>query len=178
MTPALDPALLFALRAALALVWLASAGLKLRDPVRFRAALAGYELAPAGAAPALAALVSCLELALGVALLIPASGAAAALASAALLALYALAIAVNLARGRRALDCGCGGRAQPIHESLVARNLALAALALTAALPASGRALVWLDAPTIAGGAAALAALYVALDAALANRALGARAPA
>lgn len=178
MTPALDPALLFTLRAALALLWLAAAAQKLRDPLRFRAALADYQLAPAAAAPALAALVTGLEGVLGFALLVPASGAAAALASAALLALYASAIALNLKRGRRSLDCGCGARPQPIDASLVARNLALVLLALLAALPSSGRALVWLDAPTIAGGAAALAALYAAGDAALANRTRSARAPA
>jgi hypothetical protein len=51
----------------------------------------------------------------------------------------------------------------------VVRNVVLVAIALAAALPASGRALVALDAATIAGGAAALAALYAAADAALAN---------
>ena len=42
------------------------------------------------------------------------------------------------------------------------RNAVLIGVALAAALPANGRALVWLDAATIAGGAAALAALYAA----------------
>ena len=77
--------------------------------------------------------------------------------------------AANLLRGRRALDCGCGARPQPLGEGLVVRNVVLVAIALAAALPASGRALVALDAATIAGGAAALAALYAAADAALAN---------
>ena len=69
---------------------------------------------------------------------------------------------------------------QPIGAGLIARNAVLVAAALAAALPAAARPLHGLDAPTIAGGAAALAALYAAVDAALANaprsRALGARA--
>jgi hypothetical protein len=169
MTPALDPALRAALRCALALLWLASAQHKLRDPARFRDALAGYRLVPAPLVRAVAAGIAALELALGLALLLPAAGAAPALATAALLALYAAAIAANLARGRRAIDCGCGARPQPLGEGLLVRNAALAGIALAAALPATGRALTGLDAVTALGGAAALAALYAAIDAALAT---------
>jgi len=180
MTPALDPALRAALRCALALLWLVSAHHKLRDPARFRDALAGYRLIPAPAVHVFAAGIAALELGLGLALLLPAAGPAPALATAALLALYALAIATNLVRGRRAIDCGCGARPQPLGEGLVARNAVLVGVALAAALPAAGRALTWLDLATIGGGAAALAALYAAADAALANgvrsRALRARA--
>ena len=93
----LDPALQITLRAALALLWLVAASHKLRDLLRFRAALAGYALVPESAVRALAALVIALELALGVTLLAPAAGAYPALASAALLAAYAGAIALNLA---------------------------------------------------------------------------------
>jgi hypothetical protein len=169
VTPALDPALLAALRCALALLWLGSAHHKLKDPARFRTALAGYRLLPAPAVPAAAAGVLALELALALALLLPAAGAVAALASAALLALYGLAIAANLLRGRRWIDCGCGARPQPLGPHLLARNALLIGIALAAALPASGRPLGWLDAVTIAGGAGALAALCAAIDAALAN---------
>jgi len=176
MTPALDPALLAALRCALALLWLASAQHKLRDPARFRDALLGYRLVPAPLARALAAGITALELALALALLVPAAAKSAALATAALLALYGLAITVNLARGRRAIDCGCGARPQPLAEGLVLRNAALTGIALAAALPASGRALTGLDAISILGGAAALAALYAAADALLANG-LRSRAP-
>jgi uncharacterized membrane protein YphA (DoxX/SURF4 family) len=180
MTPALDPALQTALRCAFALLWLVSAAHKLRDPARFRAALAGYQLIPPPAVRGFAAGIAGLELALGLGLLVPGIGPAPALATAALLALYALAIAANLVRGRRAIDCGCGARPQPLGEGLVLRNATLVGIALAAALPATGRTLGWIDAATILGGAAALAALYAAADAALANgarsRALRARA--
>jgi hypothetical protein len=171
MTAALDPALRTTLRSALGLLWLASASHKLRDSRRFRDALAGYELVPAAAVRTLAMLVTALELLLGIWLFAPDAGAAPALVTGALLALYALAITANLLRGRRALDCGCGARPQPLGEGLVARNAVLVAIALAAALPANERPLVALDAATIAGGAAALAALYAAADAALASAA-------
>jgi len=169
MTPELDPALHAALRCALALLWLVSAGHKLRDPARFRAALTGYRLIPAPAVRGFAAGIAGLELALGLALLAPATGPAPALATAALLALYALAIAANLVRGRRAIDCGCGAQPRPLAEGLVLRNAVLIGIALAAALPATGRELVWIDATSILGGSAALATLYAAADAALAN---------
>jgi Methylamine utilisation protein MauE len=169
--PALDPALRGALRGGLGLVLLAAAAPKLRDPARFRAALAGYALLPPRAeSPAAAALVAA-EVAAGAALLAPGSGPAPALAAAALFALYAAAIAANLARGRRDVDCGCGGPAsrRPLGEGLVARNAALVLAAAAAALPASLRATVWIDAASGVGGALALALLYAAADAALAN---------
>jgi hypothetical protein len=169
VTPALDPALLAVLRCALALLWLGSARHKLQDPKRFRAALAGYRLIPAASVRASAAGIVALELALALALLAPATGALAALASAALLSLYGLAIAAGLGRGRRGIDCGCGPRPQPIGEELLVRNAMLTLVALAAALPASSRELMWIDAATVLGGAAGLSALYTAANAALAN---------
>jgi len=174
MMPALDPALSAALRGALALLWLVSAHHKLRDPARFRVALAGYRLLPGPFVRAAAAGIAALELALGLGLLLPAAGPAPALVAAALLGLYTLAISANLVRGRRSIDCGCGARPQPLGEGLVVRNAVLFGIALAAALPATGRALTGLDTATILGGAAALAAVYAAVDAALAS---GVRSP-
>jgi hypothetical protein len=171
VTLAPDPALQGALRGALALLLLAAAHHKLRDPVRFREALAGYGMAPARALPPLARLLIAAELGLGLALAIPASGPAPAWLAAALFAAYAAAMAAGLARGRRGMDCGCGARPQPLREGLLARNGALIGIALWAALPPDARALAAFDAVTVLGGAAALAALYGALDAALANAA-------
>ena len=47
-----------------------------------------------------------------------------------LLGLYAAGIVVNLRRGRRHIDCGCGvgSRAQPISAGLVVRNTVLIGL--------------------------------------------------
>ena len=91
--------------------------------------------------------------------------------AAALLALYAAAIAVNLARGRRHLDCGCAGPAlrRPISGWLVVRNLVLVAIALADLAPLSTRPLVWVDALTVVAATAALAACWMAADRLLAT---------
>jgi len=67
-----------------------------------------------------------------------------------LLLIYAMAIAVNLWRGNRHIDCGCGGWLSPrktLSWALVLRNLLLALLALICLFlprntgPSSGEAL-------------------------------------
>ena len=169
-TPPLDPALQAILRAGLALLLLSAASHKLRDLPRFRAALAGYRLLPTAAGRGLAPLLAALELAIGLALLAPGAGLVAGLGAAGLLAVYSGAIAINLARGRRQIDCGCSGpagRTTPLSGALLARNATLALAALACALPVAGRAWVWIDAITVAGGVAVAALLYAAIELAL-----------
>jgi hypothetical protein len=179
---ALDPALDAALRGPLALLLAAAALHKLRGPAAFRSALAEYRVLPAALAAPAAALVPAAEAAAAVALTAPLLGAGPALRAggpllaAALLALYAAAIAWNLGRGRRDLDCGCLGPAQrqPLSGWLVARNLALVVGALACLLPASARPLVWLDGVTAAAATALAALVWSAGHQALANASRGA----
>lgn len=168
---ALDPAVGFAASTALAGVFAQAALHKLRDARAFAAALDAYALLPASLAPLGAAQLIVAELLLAGTLLIPALRAAAALGALALIALYSAAIAVNLARGRREIDCGCTGPLlrQPLSGWLLARNAALAALALCAALPSAARALTALDALPILGFACAFFALYAAANQLAAN---------
>ena len=167
----LDPALHAVLRLSLALLLLGASLHKIRDFAGFRAALDGYRLLPAGWTGAAAALLLLSESGIGTALLLPGSRTTPALAAALLLGLYSAAIAVNLARGRREIDCGCGGPGsrRPLSEALIARNAALIAVAAACALPPMDRPLIGLDALTIVGGAVLLALLYAALDAVVAN---------
>jgi hypothetical protein len=163
----LDPAIEFVLRGGLALLLLTTAIHKARDLAAFRAAIVGYALAPERLAGAIALGFAAAEAAIGVALVAPASLGlrdAALFATASLLALYALAIAVNLARGRRDIDCGCAGpnAKQPLSEWLLARNALLVVAALVCLGGASARPLVWIDALTISGGVALLAATWLA----------------
>ncbi|MGI9592495.1 MAG: MauE/DoxX family redox-associated membrane protein [Myxococcota bacterium] len=182
MPSSLDPALGFALRLALAGLWGLAVAHKAADPRAFRRAVADYRLVPAPLTGAAAWTLTVCEVALAATLLVPATSAAAALGSAALLGLYALAMGVNLARGRRDLDCGCSapGRSRPLGEGLLVRNALLAALSLAAALPLAPRSLGWLDAITVAAGAVTLLLLHAGAEAALANaprsRSLGRRA--
>jgi hypothetical protein len=172
--PAVDPALQATLRASLALLLVSAARHKLRDPARFAAAVEDYRLLPPGLARLAASALAVLELGVGAALLVPGAGYFAGPTAASLFVLYAAAIAVNLARGRAGIDCGCGGpagRATPISPMLVVRNAVLVLCALACALPVAGRPWVWLDALSVAGGTAAAALLYSAIDLALAQRA-------
>jgi hypothetical protein len=167
-----DPAADTAMRVALALLFAAAAAHKARDLAAFRAAVAGYRLLPETATGFVAAALVAAEVALAAALALG-PRAPAALAAPGLLALYAGAIAANLARGRRDIDCGCGGPAlrQTLSTGLVVRNAALGCAALTGLAPLAPRALVWVDAWTIAGAVLALSALYTATNRLLAQSA-------
>lgn len=169
----LDPAIQLALRGAAACLFGSAAAHKLRDPAGFRAALDAYGLLPESAvAPSVFALIAT-EAAIAIGCVLPASGATACLLGALLLALYSVAIGINLVRGRRAIDCGCGGPggARPLRADLLARNAGVAVLLCAAALESDPRTLVWLDAATIGGAIAMLALLYAGIDVAAANAA-------
>jgi len=170
----MDPVLHLTLRVPLALLLAAAAVHKLRDPAAFRAALAAYRLVPAWCAPAIVAL----EVIVAVALCVP--GPVGPVGAAGLLLAYAGAIAVNLVRGRRDIDCGCAGPAarRPIGWALVARNLLLAVLACGGLVAVEARPLHWIDAVTVVAATLAASALYAAADhlLALAPRARGAAA--
>ncbi len=162
----MDPVIDVTLRTALALLFFVAAGHKLQNLGRFRATLAEYRLLPAGLVPLAAALVVSVEVAAAGALLVPGARAAGLLSAATLLVVYGAAVAINLARGRRDIDCGCAGPAvrRPISGALVARNAALAALALAGLVPVRPRALLWVDGLTVAGATWALAAVYASLE--------------
>jgi uncharacterized membrane protein YphA (DoxX/SURF4 family) len=161
----LDPAVGALLVGCFALLF-ASAGLhKLRAAARFAALLSAYRVLPESAVP-LAWVVPALELAVAVALLIGAARRTAALTGAVLLAGYAAAIGLNLARGRRELACGCGGAddARPIAPWMVWRNLGLAALLCVLLANWSVRPVTPVDALTVGAGIAVAALLYMSLD--------------
>lgn len=165
----MDPAVDIALRAGLGLLLAFAAWHKLRDMARFRATLADYRLLPERLVAIAAVIVVGLELLTAMALLdLRIAG---AWAAAALLTLYAAAIGVNLARGRRHIDCGCGGPTErrTISGWLVARNAVLVAVALAGLAPVASRPMTWVDAITIPGMTLLLAAVYAAVDGLIAN---------
>lgn len=126
----MEPFLGLLVRVALAAL-LAAAGIgKLRDRRRFDGIVLDYRLLPPRLALRLAAPLPWVELALGVGLL--AGVRQAGLAAALLFGVYGVAMAVNLARGRRLIDCGCGDEPQRLNGWLVLRNVLLAAAALLA----------------------------------------------
>lgn len=173
---AVDPVFSWIARAALASLFAASAAHKLRDPRAFAESVRDYEVVPSGLAAVGAPLLIALEAATAVALLLPAAAAPAAATGFALLVTYSAAIALNLARGRTHIDCGCLGPAgrQPITPGLLVRNAVLLAVALLAAGPVATRPLEAVDALSIAGGLATAVFLFLA-GSALAGRAFTAQ---
>jgi Methylamine utilisation protein MauE len=160
----LDPAIGWTVVLVLAGVFAAAALTKLRALDAFVGVVHNYRLVPEPLERPVAYGLPVVELAIAVGVLLPAVRAPAALAAALLLALFAGAMAINLVRGRRDIDCGCFATVlrQRLSWPLVLRNLLLAALALLL-MPGMGvRSLGWLDLVTIGCAATALVLVYAA----------------
>ena len=167
----MDPVLAVVLRGALALLFVVAALHKLRDRDAFRATLDAYALLPSALTAPLARAVPLVELVAALLLVAPRAAAVGASIAVLLLSVYALAMGVNLLRGRRDLDCGCMGPGahSPIGPELLVRNLFLIVAALVAGFaPIHARALVWVDFVTVPRAVAVLAALYAAVERVLA----------
>jgi hypothetical protein len=168
--PRLDPAVASVIMVALALLFARAALDKFQDLARFRGILEAYSLLPAALAARVAPLVPLVESSIAAGLLAAcihdALRPAAGVAAAALLGVYGAAIGINLARGRKTLDCGCTapGEGRPIGFWMVVRNTLLACVAMLAAMPGEGRMLGLIDAPLLVGGLIACAALYATAD--------------
>jgi len=162
----LDPTIVAIACAATCTIFLGSAAVKFWQPTEFRAAVESYRLVPEAMAVALEWIIPALELAGAIGLLLAATRGAAALLLLSLIAAFTGAIALNLVRGPRDLDCGCFGPLlrQPLSGWLVARNGLLALLVLTDFTPVRGRPLASLDYLTIVAAAAALVILYGAAN--------------
>lgn len=141
--------LAFAVRVLLAVVFLTAALGKARHRLAFQGVLANYRLLPDPAVPVLAIALPPLEAAVGVALFFSASPWV-LVAAAGLLVVFAFAMGINIARGRRHIDCGCFQSAlrQSLSWKLVARNGVLTALL---ALPLMTHALAPRGAAAIEG---------------------------
>ena len=170
----IDPLLVRAISVACALLLLLSAWHKVAARDRFIAALGDYRLLPAALLQPAAVLIPASEAVLGVAWLAGHEQGAVAMLTAALLALYAAAIAINLWRGRVHISCGCGfggasGTDQQLSWWLVARNVLLGAVAVLAALPAASRELGFYDWLMVVLALAACGTLYAGASQLLRN---------
>jgi len=168
---AIDPAIRGLCAFALALIFGASGVMKLRDVEIFEGSLANYQLVPTWMEKPLAYLLPMIECASAAGLLIAPTRAMAASMLLALLAIFTAAIALNLARGRTNIDCGCFGPAlrQALSGWLLVRNLFLMMVAAIAILPATDRTLEPLDVVTMVLGAFTFAILYASANFAIAN---------
>ncbi|MDH3199826.1 MAG: hypothetical protein OEM15_02930 [Myxococcales bacterium] len=142
----IDPVVSVSLRCVLALLFATAAWHKVSNRDRFASTLEAYRLLPTWLGKGVARGLPVLEIAIAVSLLLPLYRPA-ALGAAVLLVLYSVAIAINLARGRRDIDCGCFGRAArvPLSETLLLRNAVFIAAAAAVHLPVGARPLLWMD---------------------------------
>jgi hypothetical protein len=171
----LDPVILMVCIATNAIVTLASAVPKWRDPERFRSSLAAFALLPSFAVKPLGLTLPLIEAASAIALLFPATHEAAATVLIALFCVFALALAINVARGHVDIDCGCAGfivgdaKEARIGWWHVGRATLLVMLAALTLLPQAPRALVWFD--YVSAGACTLVAVaaWFTLDVLLVN---------
>ncbi|HEY5568720.1 MAG TPA: MauE/DoxX family redox-associated membrane protein [Gammaproteobacteria bacterium] len=169
---ALDPVVSISVSYALAVLWLTAAVHKAAGFGGFLGTLRAYRIVPRALLWPCALIIIGVEAGLGIALLAPIERALPLAAAAGLLTLYAAAIGVNLARGRRYIDCGCTGPGlrHPLGAWMVWRNLALAAAALAAGgLPVADRPLLWVDALSISATVGVLMAMYATLNRLIAN---------
>jgi hypothetical protein len=137
----------------------------------FEGSVANYQLVPIWTERPLAYLMPIIECAAAAGLAIPSIRATAASMLLALLTIFSGAIAINLARGRTNIDCGCFGPAlrQEISGWLLLRNFFLMILAVAVMLPAGGRAIESIDLVTIVFGALTLVVLYASANFAIGN---------
>lgn len=140
---------------------------KLRHRALLPGVIANYRLLPPALVAPAAILLPLAEIVIGATLIAGLSPVPVLLAML-LLSLFAGAMAINIARGRSQIDCGCG-RSQlrhPIGWPLVIRNLLLIALVAPRLLPAPP--LSALDIATASAGGIALFLAFHLLGAILA----------
>lgn len=130
-----QPVLLLTLRVFLALLFASAALSKLGAGDEFYGVVRNFRILPDPASRVVAVVLPIAELAVAAGLLIGPTAVPAAFGAACLLLVFGLALAVNVVRGRRWIDCGCfrNGLKQTVSWSLVARNLVLAGAALLVA---------------------------------------------
>lgn len=175
----LDP-LIFRLITMLFALLLTTAGAhKLGDLPRFQGILKNYRILPEPLLGTVSILVPLLEILIGLGWVFAWRIDLVSAATAALLTAYALAMAVNLVRGRTYIDCGCGfagtkaktenGGMQQLSAWLVFRNLILVVLALLANLGLVGRGFGALDYFSIIAATVALVVAHGAFNQLLVN---------
>ena len=170
----IDPLIIKTLSIALGCLLLGAAWHKLIALQAFAAVVADYRLAPSFLSASVAHILPPLEMALGLAWILGMAMPLVAPATAAMLGIYTLAIAINLLRGRVHISCGCGlGTGahddQQLSWVLVLRNLLLIAVSLLPMIESSGRVLGMIDGIMIAAALLASSLLYLGASQLLAN---------
>jgi uncharacterized membrane protein YphA (DoxX/SURF4 family) len=162
----LDPIVGYLIVVSFALLF-ARAGIhKLRGLDRFVDAFSDYRVMPATLNRPVALAIPILELAIAMLLLWGPGRRLALLGGIGVLITYAAGMALNLARGKRDLECGCGGgyERRSIAAWMVWRNLLLVLPLCIALMSWSTRSFDLSDILTLTGGLTVCATLYTAID--------------
>lgn len=177
----IDPLFVQVIAMGFALIFALAALHKMDDRNTFLSILKAYKILPRFMLRASALCIPMLELMLALgwlqAGLLGSRYPVIVVASAGLLIVYGLAIAINLLRGRTDIDCGCnlisarksapadkGSESQQsISTNLIWRNVCLALLTLTALTPITARQLGVIDYIGLAGALLVLVLLYASL---------------
>jgi Methylamine utilisation protein MauE len=162
----LDPDIGILIVAGMAMLLTSASLHKWRELPQFELVLRAYRVVPDSWVIPLTRLIPTFEFAIAAGFAFPATRSRAALAGAALLLSYGGGIAINLWRDRLDLDCGCAGPGfrRPIAPWMVVRNVVLAALLVSAAVPWATRPLALADSLTVGGGLAVVTFLYLSID--------------
>jgi hypothetical protein len=160
----------FAMRSAMAAIFVIAALHALRDRNAFAGIVQAYRLLPEALGQGFALLLPLIECGIAAALLLPGLRFFGSLAALAMLACFTFAIAINLLRDRRDIACGCGGgTGQTISWSLVVRNVLLMA-GVTASLAAPAHPHLEIAAMiAVAGFSSFMTVLYLAADQLMVN---------
>jgi hypothetical protein len=172
----IDPLLLKMIELGFAVLFIGAACHKLSNIGRFETALRDYQLLPAFVSRAIAFLIPVVEFVLGLGWIWGSLNQVTAATSAALLATYALAMTINIVRGRVYIDCGCGFGAaseseQPLSYGLVARNTLLIGLLGLTFVPVTERQLGGMDYLVVIAGLLTALLLYAGSGQLIKNRA-------
>ncbi|MFL9711684.1 MauE/DoxX family redox-associated membrane protein [Methylobacillus pratensis] len=141
---------------------------KFRHPDEFQGVVANYKLLPSFLVAPVAKLLPLVELLCAVALMIPPAREIAACVAAGLFIVFALALAINVGRGRTHIDCGCVRRPTSMSRIgmfHVMRAIALAGVSLyAAAIPVEFSRISIESGMMGLAAAAMLALLYMGAD--------------
>ena len=166
----LDPLWIQTASTTLSFLFLWTAFSKFRDLVRFEGIIANYHLLPASVTGLAARAVPVLECAAAGLLSVNATRSIGAALAMMLLLCFTLGMAINLARGRDRIDCGCGGDNHvPLGAGLLVRNLVLLMLPLLAAWPLALRDQTWIDGLAVLFASTFLFGIYLTVLQLLAN---------
>ncbi len=163
-----DPTLSVFASLFLGLVLIAAAIPKIRRPDEFQGVVANYRLLPSFLVAPFARVLPWVELGSAIALMVSPVRETAAFVAAGLFMMFAVALAINVGRGRTHIDCGCVRRPTSVSRIgmfHVLRALVLAGVSFYAAFAPVDLVVITLETWLMGIAAAAMVAmLYLAAD--------------